>query len=323
MKVILYLGIDAGGTKTHALLVNERGEALGRGHSGNGNHQTAFQEARTHIEEACDAALAEAGVSKREVTFAYFGLAGADREPDYEILRPMIASLGYERYAIACDTMIGMRAGTHQSYGAVIISGTGFNAAARNVAGDELQYGGFGYMFGDGQGSGTDLGIHAFRTAIRSWEGREKPSVLSETVPAKLGYPSVEAMYDDALYKGLRPPAGLARLVFEAAAGGDDVAIRILEETGREHANAVLALIRRLGMQNDTFDVVLTGSVMMRGSSPHMVDAIREAIRAEAPGASVVKLTIDPVIGAVMSAMDSAGLSIDVEMDARLRKITL
>jgi N-acetylglucosamine kinase-like BadF-type ATPase len=323
VKVILFLGIDAGGTKTHALLVNERGKVLGRGHSGNGNHQTAFQEARTHIEEACDEALAEAGASKDEVEFAYFGLAGADREPDYVILRPMIATLGYERYAIACDTMIGMRAGTHQSHGAVIISGTGFNAAARNAAGEELQYGGFGYLFGDGQGSGTDLGIHAFRTAIRSWEGRELPSVLSETVPAKLGYPSVEAMYDDALYNGVRPPAGLAKLVFEAAAGGDAVAIRILEETGREHANAVLALIRRLGMQDDTFDVVLAGSVMMRGSSPHMVDAIREAVRAAAPGASVVKLTIDPVIGAVMSAMDSAGLPIDDETDARLRQIIL
>ncbi|MDQ6422566.1 BadF/BadG/BcrA/BcrD ATPase family protein [Paenibacillus sp. LHD-117] len=323
MGDILFLGIDAGGTKTHALLVNEKGEVLGRGHSGNGNHQTAFQAARDHIEEACNAALADAGATKEQVDFAYFGLAGADREPDYEILRPMIASLGYERYAIACDTMIGMRAGTHQSHGAVIISGTGFNAAARNANGEELQYGGFGYLFGDGQGSGTDLAVHAFRTAIRSWEGREQPSSLMEAVPRKLGYPSVQAMYDDALDNGKRPPAELAKLMFEAAAEGDAVAIRILEETGREHANAVIALIRRLGMQNETFDVVLTGSVMMRGSSPHMVDAIREAVRAAAPNASIVKLTIDPVIGAVMSAMDSAGVAIDEETDARLRRIIL
>ncbi|MCR2804492.1 N-acetylglucosamine kinase [Paenibacillus soyae] len=323
MGDIIFLGIDAGGTKTHALLVNGQGEVLGRGHSGNGNHQTAFQAARTHIEEACDAALAEAGVNKEQVTFAYFGLAGADREPDYAILRPMIASLGYERYAIACDTMIGMRAGTSRAYGAVIISGTGFNAAARNASGEELQYGGFGYLFGDGMGSGSDLAVHAFRTAIRSWEGREQPSVLQSTVPAKLGYLSVQAMYDDALDNGKRPPAELAKLVFEAAAAGDAPAIRILEEAGQEHANAVLALVRRLGMQKETFDVVLTGSVMMRGSSPHMVDAIQAAIAAGAPNASVVKLTVDPVIGAVMSAMDSAGHAIDGETDARLRGIIL
>lgn len=323
MGNIIFLGIDAGGTKTHALLVNERGEVLGRGHGGNGNHQTAGDLARTHIAQACDEALAEAVATKEQVNFTYFGLAGADREPDFAVLRPMIASLKFPRYAIACDTMIGMRAGTRRSYGAVIISGTGFNAAARNSAGEELQYGGFGYLFGDGLGSGSDLAVHAFRTAIRSREGREQRSLLQDIVPSKLGYPSVQAMYDDALDNGKRPPAELAKLVFEAAAQGDAVSIRILEEAGREHANAVLALIRRLGMQGDTFDVVLTGSVMMRGSSPHMVEAISEAVCAGAPRASVVRLTIDPVIGAVMSAMDSAGHHIDDETDAKLRQITL
>lgn len=322
VNAILFLGIDAGGSKTHALLVDEKGSVLGQGLSGNGNHQTAFQMARTHIEAACEQALMEAGVRKDAVTFAYFGLAGADREPDYDILRPMIASLGYERYAISCDTMIGMRAGTRKSYGAVIISGTGFNAAARNAKGEELQYGGFGYLFGDGQGSGTDLAVHAFRSAIRSWEGREKASLLMELVPQKLGYASIPEMYDDALYNDKRPPKDLAKLVFEAAGLGDEVAIRILQEAGREHGNAVNALIRRLGMQQDVFDVVLTGSVLFRGSAPHMVDAIKQSVAEVAPNASVVKLTVDPVIGAVMSAMDSSGIEIDDTTDIALRKIT-
>ncbi|MBH5318982.1 ATPase [Paenibacillus sp. GSMTC-2017] len=322
MDVILFLGIDAGGSKTHALLVDEKGNVLGQGLSGNGNHQTAFQVARTNIEAACNEALKSAGVTKEEITYTYFGLAGADREPDYEILRPMIASLGYERYSIACDTMIGMRAGTHQSYGAVIISGTGFNAAARNAQGQELQYGGFGYMFGDGLGSGTDLAIHAFRAAIRCWERREEPTILKDLVPQKLGYSSVKEMYDDALDNGKQPPKDLAKLVFEAAGQGDEVAIRILEEAGREHANSVNALIKRLGMQNERFDVVLAGSVLSRGSSTHMVDAIQSEVKKVATNASIVRLSVDPVIGAVMSAMDSSGLTIDEETDAVLRGIT-
>lgn len=322
MEHIIFLGIDAGGTKTHALLVDEKGKVLGQGLSGNGNHQTAFEQARTNIESACNAALNEAGITKDQVTFAYFGLAGADREPDYAILRPMIASLGYDRHAIACDTMIGMRAGTSRSHGAVIISGTGFNAAARNAKGEELQYGGFGYLFGDGQGSGSDLAVHAFRTAVRSWEGREEYSILTKLVPETLGYESVQAMYDDALDNGKRPPKDLAKLMFEAAGQGDAVAIRILREAGFEHANSVNALIKRLGMQEETFDVVLIGSVMSRGSSPHMVDAIKEAVAKTAPNASVVRLNVDPVIGAVMSAMDSSGVEIDAATDAALRSIT-
>lgn len=322
MIPIIFLGIDAGGTKTHALLVDGKGQVLGRGTSGNGNHQTASGKAKHHIEDACNQALMEAGAAKEQITYAYFGLAGADREPDYVILRPMIASLGYPHYAIACDTMIGMRAGTHQSYGAVIISGTGFNAAARNPQGEELQYGGFGYLFGDGHGSGTDLAVHAFRTAIRSWEGREQPTVLEELVPKALGYSTVEEMYVDALDNGKRPPITLAKLMFEAAGQGDAAAIRILEEAGREHANAVCALIKRLNMQHESFDVVLTGSVLSRGGTSHMVDAITQSLQATAPNANTVKLTVDPVVGAVMSAMDNSGITIDDETDANLRAIT-
>ena len=131
----LYLGVDAGGSKTHAVICDEQGNILGKGASGNGNHQIHREHAARNIEEACNRALQEAGAAKEDISYAYFGLAGADREADYEILRPMIGALGYPRHAIACDTIIGMRAGTSRPYGAALICGTGFNSAARNRAG--------------------------------------------------------------------------------------------------------------------------------------------------------------------------------------------
>ncbi len=69
---MVFLGVDAGGSKTHALLVDETGHVLGRGRGGNGNHQTAFEAARDSIDDACQQALHEAGVTKEQVTFAYF-----------------------------------------------------------------------------------------------------------------------------------------------------------------------------------------------------------------------------------------------------------
>lgn len=320
---MLFLGVDAGGSKTHALLVDEAGRVLGKGRGGNGNHQTAFERAKDSIEGACSQALREAGAAKEQVDFAYFGLAGADREPDYAILRPMIASLGYERHAITCDTMIAMRAGTRRSCGAVVISGTGFNAAARNPKGEELQYGGFGYLFGDGHGgSGPDLAVQAFRTAIRASEGREQPTLLAELVPRRLGYNTIQTMYEDALYRGKRPPAELAKVMFEAAGQGDAVAARLLREAGLEHGNAVVALIKRLGMENETFDVVLAGSVLVKGAAPHLAEAIEETVRQAAPRAATVKLTADPVAGAVMSAMDSCGVPVTDAADTELRKLS-
>ena len=60
----LYL-VDAGGSKTHAVICDEQGNILGKGASGNGNHQIHREHAARNIEEACNAALQEAGAPKK------------------------------------------------------------------------------------------------------------------------------------------------------------------------------------------------------------------------------------------------------------------
>jgi N-acetylglucosamine kinase-like BadF-type ATPase len=84
--------------------------------------------ARNNIQTAVLQALIQAEVKKGDIAYAVFGLAGADREPDFQILRPMIAKLGFESYDIVCDTVIGLRAGTKQSDGVVVICGSGTNS---------------------------------------------------------------------------------------------------------------------------------------------------------------------------------------------------
>ncbi|MBP2001341.1 N-acetylglucosamine kinase-like BadF-type ATPase [Paenibacillus shirakamiensis] len=318
-----YLGVDAGGSKTHALIVNDQGHLQGRGDTGNGNHQTGLQQAEENIALACRLALEEAKLTPKDIHFAYFGLAGADREPDFEILRPMIGSLGFPRHKIACDTMIAMRAGTSRSYGAVIISGTGFNAAARNSAGEELQYGGFGYLFGDGQGSGRSLADFAFRSAIRAWDGRGRPTILQQMVLDTTEFADVPAMLDAALDDRFSPPLHLAELVFKAAQLGDALSIDYLLEEGREHANAVGALIRRLGMEEEAFEVVLGGSVLAKSMNNPMIDAITEELGRIAPKASIVRITMDPVMGAILSAMDADNQPASDEVMATLQNITV
>ncbi|AZK46441.1 N-acetylglucosamine kinase [Paenibacillus lentus] len=317
-----FLGVDAGGSKTYSLIVNERGETLGRGASGNGNHQTNPCHAENNIASACRQALREAGLSKENISQAYFGLAGADREADYAVLRPMIRRMEFPRYSIACDTMIAMRSGTARSYGAVVISGTGFNAAARNRAGKELQYGGFGYIYGDGQGSGRDLANFAFRSAVRAWDLRGESTVLHDLVLKTAGFHSVPQMLDAALDRGYVPPLSLAELVFEAAKQGDEVAASHLAEQGSELGNAAAALIRRLGMENEEFDVVLGGSILSKSRSPIMTDALARTVSLTAPRAKVARIEMEPVAGAVLSAMDAVGHRVSEEIIGRLRGIS-
>lgn len=314
-----YLGIDGGGTKTYALLTDERGNVLGKGLGGNGNHQIDRGLAAQSIREAAEGALAEAGLRIHELSHTYFGLAGADREADYRILHPLVQELGFTRnYSINCDTMIGLRAGTGNPYGVALICGTGTNSAGRNPAGEHVQVGGFDYMYGDFGGGGS-LNIEVFRSVIRAWDGREQPTVLTPLLLSFLGYDSVSDMFDDFQDHGKHVPVHAAKLLFDAAAEQDAVALDILTRQGVELGKAAVAVIRKLGMEQDAFDVVLAGSLLTRGDRGWIRGPVEQAVAAVAPHASVVTLATEPVVGAVWSAMEADGTSVSPEAYDNMR----
>lgn len=305
-----YMGIDGGGSKTYALLSDEQGHVLGKGRSGNGNHQTGAQRAAANIREAAFSALAEAGLRPEQLRHTFLGLAGADRKTDYDLLHPMIREIGFSSYTISGDAMIGLRAGTNRSYGVALICGTGTNAAGRNPQGIHYQCGGFDYMYGDFGGGGA-LKVEVFRTVIRAWDGREAPTLLTGLLLELLGYTQVEEMYNDFLDHGKQVPLHAARLLFPAASGGDAAALKILHHQGVELGKAAAAVIHKLGMEKDSFDVVLAGSLLTRGDRGWIRGPIEEAVHSAAPGASVVTLSTEPVVGAVWSAMESDGLNVN------------
>ncbi|WP_219835112.1 N-acetylglucosamine kinase [Paenibacillus sp. R14(2021)] len=316
-----YLGIDGGGSKTHALLTDEHGFVLGKGQSGNGNHQIDAAEAKRHLAGAVNEALKSAGVKHDDVQHAYFGLAGADRETDYRILRPLVAAIGLPRHSIDCDTMIGLRAGTDRPYGISVICGTGTNCAGRNRFGEHLQIGGFNYMYGDFGGGGA-LNIEVFRSVVRAWDGRDEPTLLTDPLLRLLGYASVEAMFNDYLDHNKTVPVDAAKLLFEAAAIGDAASLAILRRQGTELGQAAAAVARRLGMSQDVFDVVLAGSLLTRGDTGGWIRGpLEELVHAAAPGASVALLKVDPVFGAVWSAMEADGGTIAPEVCERMRAL--
>lgn len=300
-----YLGVDAGGSKTYTIITDEDGTIVGKGQSGNGNHQLDVHEARRNIRESVGMALAQASLTPDRIAFAYFGMAGADREADFRILRPMIAELGFPKHEIVCDTMIALRAGTDKPYGVVIICGTGTNSAGVNPQGEAFQCGGFSYQYGDFGGGGS-LNVEVFRSVIRAWDGRGEPTLLTRLLLDSLGYESVEAMFEDYLDHGRTPPTHVAKLLFDAANRGDAVAQAILREQGEELGKSAKAVIKRLRMTDERFDVVLAGSIVTRGQGDFVSAYIEQAVAETAPQASIVKLRVEPVVGAVWSAHEAA-----------------
>ncbi|NEW04822.1 ATPase [Paenibacillus sp. SYP-B3998] len=315
-----YLGVDAGGTKTYAVITDETGHWLASGNSGPGNHQIQVEMARTNIRDAVFQALEQANLQPADIAVAWFGLAGADREADYRILRPMIQQLGFPNSQIVCDTIIAMRAGTAKPYGAVLICGTGMNAAGINKHGDMLQCGGFGYEYGD-FGGGSELSVEAFRTVIRAWEGRSKATLLTDMILESLGYASVEEMFHSFLDLHKRIPSDLTKLIFDAATRGDSASIQILQKQGVELGLSARAVVERLHMQEDNFDLVLAGSVLTKGHSEFIHPYIAEAVREAAPGCQLKILTVEPVVGSILLAMEKDGIAITASIYEKLSQI--
>jgi N-acetylglucosamine kinase-like BadF-type ATPase len=100
--------------------------------------------------------------------------------------------------------------------------------------------------------------------------------------------------------------AAAAPVVFQVAAGGDEVAQEAIRWAGRELGDLAVGVIRQLGFEELDFEVVLAGSLY--DGSPALIEALRATIHAIAPGARLVRLTAPPVVGGVLLGMEQAGV---------------
>lgn len=309
-----FLGVDGGGSKTAAVIIDEQGRTEGVGRAPGSNHQVAgVEQAMRHVRMAVEGALADAGLSARDIHHAVYGLAGADRDVDLALLRPALATLPIASWRVVCDTMIGLRLGSPSNTGVVLVCGSGTNAAGRNRHGVEVQVGGFGYLYGD-FGGGTDLAREAFRMAIRSYEGREIQSLLTEAVPHYLGYRDVETMYNSYLDAGrTQVPRDLAIILHQTADAGDTLACSVLSRLGSELGLAAHAVASRLPDVDDPFQLVLVGSVLQRGRHRLVIQSIENLLQERGWTYHLVIPETPPVAGALGLALDDVGISLPSE----------
>jgi len=323
----LVLGVDAGGTKTFALVANESGRILGFGQGGPGNHQVAgLEPALAEIRQSSDEALCQSGASA-PVDLGFFGLAGADLPVDFALLTPAIEAMDLARQVrIQNDTMVALRAGLKRSWGVAVVSGTGFNAGGIAPDGREIQLPGLGALSGD-WGGGADIAQELIRLVCRAWDGRGQPTTLTELVLAALSVPSVDELISQ-LYHGQldqgpgrfdqRRLLNLVPLVFDAADDGDPVAQNLVMQVGNEVGVTASAIIRRLGLETTKVEVVLAGSVF-KGKGALLIDTVTSAVHGTAPRATIVLPTFEPVVGAVLLALERLGAEVDEAVYDNLR----
>jgi len=91
-----FLGVDVGGTKSHAVISDETGTILGFGAGGTGNHEMiGFDGFSAVLDSVTKQVLNSAGIEQQDLTAIGMGIAGLDWPTDEPLHREVIGKLGF------------------------------------------------------------------------------------------------------------------------------------------------------------------------------------------------------------------------------------
>ncbi len=303
-----YLGVDVGSSKTHALITDGAGKALGFGEGGAGNHEVVgYPGLMRAVVDAVGQALRTAGITIADLGGAGFGVSGYDWPSEKEPTLEAISVLGIEApVEVVNDTILGLLAGSAEGWGIALVSGTGCNCRGWDrLHTREGRVTGNGMWMGEGAGA-SEVMQRAIRAVAYEWTQRSPATRLTPAFMAYTKTTSAAALLEGLATDQVHIGPEAARLVFEVAASGDPVAVDILRWAGRELGELAGCVIRQLEFERMDFDVVMIGSMFEGGAL--LIEPLREAIAGYAPGAHLVRMVAPPVIGAVLLGMEAGGI---------------
>lgn len=295
------LGIDAGGTKTRALLADETGRVVAAASGGGAN-------LRTHGELGVEKVLhaiveeVESSAGTRAEAIA-LGIAGADRPDDHAVLRDILRRIGFRsRVVVTNDARVAFVAGSTRRVGLALVCGTGSIAWGRNASGEVARAGGWGWHVGD-EGSGFWIGEKALRASLRAYDGRGRATALEAAVLAHFGLARMDELVRT-VYDREYPRHEVALFsvrVADEARRGDSVAREILAQAAEELVSAAKSVAARLRLAGTDHDVVLSGGTFR--AIPDLSDTVAASLAGA--GAHVSRLEEEPALGAVRLAIEA------------------
>ncbi|MDP5308187.1 BadF/BadG/BcrA/BcrD ATPase family protein [Paracoccus spongiarum] len=248
--MVLYLGIDGGGTGCRAALADRNGQVLGLGTGGPANINTDVEAAAGNIVAAATQALAASGSGAGPADLvAVLGLAGGTMRAATDRLA---AILPFARIRIVNDGITAARGALGSDDGILAAMGTGSVFAVQR-GGELRQVGGRGFLMGD-EGSGAVLGRSLLSQAMRAADGFHPMSPLLAVILEEFG--GTEGIIG---FGNTARPADFARLAPRIVAS-DDPAARAILDAAVAGLRAAIATLQ----DGDSLPVVFTG-----GLGPH------------------------------------------------------
>ena len=301
-----FLGVDVGSSKTHALIVDERGQCVGFGRSGGGNHQGVGYEGLTNVlRESFSRACEMSGVNAASISGAGFGVAGCDFPLDREPHLQAIASLGLScPVEVVNDGMNGLLAGATCGIGVNVTAGSSNNCRGRGRNGKEGRIVGNGIAFGE-FGGAYEIAARGLQMVNYAWIKRIPSTALTQIYIKATGAKDEMDLMEGLSNGSYRLTASLAIRVMEAARQEDAAACDVVEWAGEELGWLAVSVARQIDMQDEEIEIIQSGSVFEAGEL--IMKPMRELVLKHCPKARLIRLDGPPVVGAVILGMEQTG----------------
>ncbi|MCX6442750.1 MAG: hypothetical protein NTW43_01020 [Actinobacteria bacterium] len=295
----LILGIDGGGTKTHAVVVDLSGNIMATAvHSGANWERIGKTATEVILQEIVHRVLDLTDSTTQNIVSATFALAGIDWDSDLLLFKPVtkLLNLG-ERAVFVNDSIAALFAGTPNGIGCVSIAGTGGKTSGRNQV---QTFQTMGMDLGEGGGAGQLVSL-ALDYIARIYHGIEKPSELTQLILKESGFKDETALFKAVARYEYRLDEEMAPKIFALATSGDSGAIAVTNHVAAQHATDVIAMISRLGLENTSVPVIRAGGLHTAGCAAFDL-TFEKVLKSAQPGAASKVLNISPVYGAVVHA---------------------
>ncbi len=292
-------GVDGGGTRTRAVIVDDTGAEIARAErEGAVANAAAPHEAADAVTSAVRAAAVEGGV-KLPVRALWVGLAGAGREAARDAVTDALSRVGLaEAIEVGTDVEAAFHDAFGKGTGVMLIAGTGSIAWARDERGVMHRVGGWGQDVGD-EGSGYWLVMEALRCVARAEDGRGDVTKLREFLLESLGLIDPTQLVTWVASASKREIAALVPDVVRAATDGDASAGDILESAVEMLARHLTTVVERSGPWSQKPALALSGG-LISGAGPLRGPLLKAIAGHDLP---FVGAELDPPMGAARRAL--------------------
>lgn len=294
MKDSYFIALDTGGTKTNALLFDERGHILKHILTkGGGPMDVGIAQCGDNTIQVIEQLRKEAPAGHK-VKSIYCSIAGSNYYPGRmdSYIRPRVRT---DHLRIWDDGECIITATLGRADGGGMIAGTGACLFIR-YGQEYRRIGGWGYLL-DSTGSGYTMGQAALNAVVREADGRGGKTLLTELIGERMGGKPDENL--PAIYEGGRAYiASFAGCVFEGRRKGDPVSCRIFDWAVGCLAELTFAAAP---YYEGEFPIALNGGLFQ--AFPEMSESLREKA---SPKARLILATVPPVYGAAVEALWSA-----------------